>query len=246
MGQSLVAAHTASKCFSSNACFHFVISISFFLIPLIPIPFAILVLFLFLFRVRYAVNTSTREKVALKIIDLSRFSVETIDIIKNEISILKMVSHPNCIRIIDVKDNVPYTGHFCDSCACTHFKHPNQSNDRNNAVNSSDSAVPLDNPAANDLMSDRSHPSHSHSPSPSHPSNPDEPVMCLNCNHDLSVHSLPESRPVMMIVQELAAGGELFGLLMHCGPFDEEFARLYFRQLIFGLDHCHELGVAHR
>jgi serine/threonine-protein kinase SRK2 len=59
-------------------------------------------------------------------------------------------------------------------------------------------------------------------------------------------HSPEESRPVMLIVQELAAGGELFGLLMHCGAFSEDLARYYFRQLLAGLDYCHSRGVIHR
>jgi len=50
----------------------------------------------------------------------------------------------------------------------------------------------------------------------------------------------------MLIVQELAAGGELFSLLSHSGPLPEEVARLYFQQLISGMAHLHALGIAHR
>eukprot|EP00471_Norrisiella_sphaerica_P002380 CAMPEP_0184479844 /NCGR_PEP_ID=MMETSP0113_2-20130426/1404_1 /TAXON_ID=91329 /ORGANISM="Norrisiella sphaerica, Strain BC52" /LENGTH=733 /DNA_ID=CAMNT_0026858005 /DNA_START=167 /DNA_END=2368 /DNA_ORIENTATION=+ len=69
---------------------------------------------------------------------------------------------------------------------------------------------------------------------------------CANCNHDTCDHvEGMESRDVLMIVQELAAGGELFGLLTQ-GPFPEALARFYFRQLIDGLEHCHSRGVFHR
>ena len=51
---------------------------------------------------------------------------------------------------------------------------------------------------------------------------------------------------MMMIVQELAIAGELFGLLMHTGPLSEDVARYYFRQMIEGLEYCHAQGVVHR
>ena len=62
--------------------------------------------------------------------------------------------------------------------------------------------------------------------------------VCASCGHEGLDHSEEETRPVMMIVQELAAAGELFGMLMHGGPFPEEVARLYFRQLIAGAYAC--------
>ncbi len=69
---------------------------------------------------------------------------------------------------------------------------------------------------------------------------------CANCQHDAMDHlEREESRNVLMIVQELAAGGELFGLLTQ-GAFSEPLARFYFRQLIEGLSHCHSRGVVHR
>jgi len=59
-------------------------------------------------------------------------------------------------------------------------------------------------------------------------------TQCRNCSHESFEHTGKETRKVMFIVQELAAGGELFGLLMQCGPFPEDIARLYFTQLISG------------
>lgn len=61
-------------------------------------------------EVRYAVSLLTGDRVALKIVDLARFSLETAGIMRKEITILRMLHHPHCIRIIDVHENVPFTG----------------------------------------------------------------------------------------------------------------------------------------
>ena len=45
---------------------------------------------------------------------------------------------------------------------------------------------------------------------------------------------------------ELATGGELFDYVATTGRFSEPIARFYFRQLIEGLDYCHQKGVTHR
>ena len=73
-----------------------------------------------------------------------------------------------------------------------------------------------------------------------------EEGVCAVCNHEGAVHSAPEVRLVTFVVTELAVGGELFGMLMHSGPFSEELARFYFLQLMDGLEYCHENGVIHR
>lgn len=51
---------------------------------------------------------------------------------------------------------------------------------------------------------------------------------------------------VVLIVLELANGGELFAYMMYTGAFSENVARIYFLQLIDGLDACHSKGVYHR
>jgi len=50
----------------------------------------------------------------------------------------------------------------------------------------------------------------------------------------------------MLVVLELATGGELFEFLQHTGSFEEAVARTYFHQLINGASYCHSQGVAHR
>lgn len=51
---------------------------------------------------------------------------------------------------------------------------------------------------------------------------------------------------VMLVVLELAEGGELFEFLQSTGAFEEAVARTYFRQLIQGVNYCHQQNVAHR
>lgn len=53
-------------------------------------------------------------------------------------------------------------------------------------------------------------------------------------------------REVIYIVLELALGGELFNYIANTGRFEEPLARYFFKQLLQGLNYCHEMGVAHR
>lgn len=54
------------------------------------------------------------------------------------------------------------------------------------------------------------------------------------------------SKKVILIVLELATGGELFDFMMYTGCFSESIARAYFQQLVAGLEECHSKGVYHR
>jgi serine/threonine protein kinase len=60
--------------------------------------------------VRYGEDINDGKRVALKIVDLSRFRDDTVTLMIKEIRIMKMLKHRHCIRILDVKENVPYTG----------------------------------------------------------------------------------------------------------------------------------------
>lgn len=51
---------------------------------------------------------------------------------------------------------------------------------------------------------------------------------------------------VLLLVLELARGGELFEFLSFTGAFEEAIARTYFHQLVDGLIHCHAQNVVHR
>jgi serine/threonine protein kinase len=63
----------------------------------------------------------TRQHVALKIIDVSRFSSEINLVLVKEVQFLQMLGHERCAKIFEVHENVPYKGMWCDSCACTDF-----------------------------------------------------------------------------------------------------------------------------
>jgi hypothetical protein len=51
---------------------------------------------------------------------------------------------------------------------------------------------------------------------------------------------------IILVVLELATGGELFDFLAFTGPFEDTLARTYFQQLIAGIAHCHSKAIAHR
>jgi serine/threonine protein kinase len=51
---------------------------------------------------------------------------------------------------------------------------------------------------------------------------------------------------IILVVLELATGGELFEFLSFTGAFEEKIARTYFHQLIAGIGYCHSQGVVHR
>ncbi|CAM9347030.1 unnamed protein product [Pylaiella littoralis] len=53
-------------------------------------------------------------------------------------------------------------------------------------------------------------------------------------------------KEVVILVLELAVGGELFDFMMYTGAFPEVIARTYFRQMLSALEICHSSGIAHR
>lgn len=149
-------------------------------------------------EVRLARSVLTGQRYAVKLVDLSRFNDETVQLIRREIKILSLLHHKHCIRLHEVKEQVPYQGTWCESCACSSC------------------------------------------------TGRDEEGCCSSCHHSAECHTSPSVRNVLMIVQELAAGGELYGVLAQTGALTEEVARFYFRQLISAVDHCHKHGVIHR
>eukprot|EP00486_Rosalina_sp_Unknown_P002907 CAMPEP_0201566354 /NCGR_PEP_ID=MMETSP0190_2-20130828/6085_1 /ASSEMBLY_ACC=CAM_ASM_000263 /TAXON_ID=37353 /ORGANISM="Rosalina sp." /LENGTH=573 /DNA_ID=CAMNT_0047984955 /DNA_START=195 /DNA_END=1916 /DNA_ORIENTATION=+ len=50
----------------------------------------------------------------------------------------------------------------------------------------------------------------------------------------------------VLLVLEFAPGGEIFDILYYTSALEPILARTYFRQSIFGLEACHNSGVAHR
>lgn len=208
-------------------------------------------------EVRYAVSLTTGDRVAIKIVDLARFSVETAQLMRKEISILRMLNHHHCIRIIEVHENVPFNGKWCEACACTCFKRLDPSKNPTTTaptpLNTKPSALGL---TSTSVCAICSHSAAEHSGVTYHHvddarsrdrsflyGHTGDPGGSPTPNED---EDEGESRQVMLIVQELAAGGELFSLLSHSGPLPEDVARLYFQQLMDGLEHLHSLSIAHR
>ncbi|KAL9180634.1 hypothetical protein ACHAXT_011087 [Thalassiosira profunda] len=54
------------------------------------------------------------------------------------------------------------------------------------------------------------------------------------------------SKTKIYLVLELVEGGELFDLLVKEKGFGEDKARFFFRQLVEGVECCHEKGICHR
>jgi len=67
---------------------------------------------------------------------------------------------------------------------------------------------------------------------------------CLKLQEVLEM--VHDSRSTIFLVLELAIGGELFDRIQVDRGTDSDTARHYFRQLLFGLAHCHAQGVCHR
>eukprot|EP00904_Undaria_pinnatifida_P011192 jgi/Undpi1/7202/HiC_scaffold_22.g09676.m1 len=53
-------------------------------------------------------------------------------------------------------------------------------------------------------------------------------------------------KEVVILVLELAVGGELFDFMMYTGAFPEIIARTYFLQMLSALEMCNSTGIAHR
>ncbi|MES1917348.1 MAG: hypothetical protein MHM6MM_009082, partial [Cercozoa sp. M6MM] len=68
----------------------------------------------------------------------------------------------------------------------------------------------------------------------------------LNARWTLPNDPSSDSGEVIVLVIELATGGELFDFLSFTGAFEEPVARTYLRQLTTGIFACHAQGIAHR
>ncbi|KDN52313.1 Pkinase-domain-containing protein [Tilletiaria anomala UBC 951] len=66
--------------------------------------------------------------------------------------------------------------------------------------------------------------------------------------HDnlLSLIDVYETKKVLYLIMEYVEGGELFDHLVACGRLEVDSARAYFRQIMFGVDHCHSFNICHR
>lgn len=68
----------------------------------------------------------------------------------------------------------------------------------------------------------------------------------INHENIVDVKSVFATADKLYIVMEYEGGGELFDKIVEVGKFTESTARHYFKQLIDGLEYCHEINVCHR
>lgn len=64
--------------------------------------------------------------------------------------------------------------------------------------------------------------------------------------HIVQLREVLASRTKIFIVLELITGGELFDKIVSAGKLSEDQARVYFQQLVAGVEYCHSKGVCHR
>ncbi|KAL4401240.1 serine/threonine-protein kinase Gin4 [Malassezia pachydermatis] len=62
----------------------------------------------------------------------------------------------------------------------------------------------------------------------------------------LGLWDVYETSKELFLVMEYVAGGELFDYLVARGRLQPDEARMYFRQVIFGVDYCHTFSICHR
>jgi len=75
-------------------------------------------------KVVKCVDLETNEKVAVKIIDISKYSLKYIEKIKSEIHILEQLRHPNIIefrKYIETHDNLYYVMNYIQHGTLTQF-----------------------------------------------------------------------------------------------------------------------------
>lgn len=68
----------------------------------------------------------------------------------------------------------------------------------------------------------------------------------INHHHVVAVKDVFATSAKIFIVLEFVGGGELFDKIANEGKLPEDKARFYFKQLVEGLEHCHNNGICHR
>lgn len=68
----------------------------------------------------------------------------------------------------------------------------------------------------------------------------------INHHHVVGVRDVFATSAKIFIVLEFVGGGELFDKIANEGKLPEEKARFYFKQLVEGLEYCHNNGICHR
>ena len=71
-------------------------------------------------------------------------------------------------------------------------------------------------------------------------------MKAINHKYIVDVKSVFATDDKLYIVMEYVGGGELFDKIAEEGKFDEPTARFYFKQLLDGIEYCHNIDVCHR
>ena len=71
-------------------------------------------------------------------------------------------------------------------------------------------------------------------------------MRCLSHKNVVSLKSVLTTSSKIYIIMELVEGSELFNEIRAYTKLSEPYARHFFKQLIDGLQHCHQEGVCHR
>ncbi|CDF34183.1 Serine/threonine protein kinase [Chondrus crispus] len=71
-------------------------------------------------------------------------------------------------------------------------------------------------------------------------------MRCLDHDNVVSLKSVLTTSSKIYIIMELVEGSELFNEIRAYTKLSEPYARHFFKQLIDGLQHCHQQGVCHR
>lgn len=71
-------------------------------------------------------------------------------------------------------------------------------------------------------------------------------MKALSHTNIVNLREVLSSKSKLYIVMDLVRGGELYEMIERRGGLDEKLARMYFQQLVMGVDYCHRQGVCHR
>ncbi|KAJ6228266.1 protein kinase [Anaeramoeba flamelloides] len=62
----------------------------------------------------------------------------------------------------------------------------------------------------------------------------------------LRIYEVFETKAYLFLVLEYVSGGELFDYIVECGRVSSHESRIFFQQIIYGLEHIHSFSITHR
>jgi serine/threonine protein kinase len=73
-----------------------------------------------------------------------------------------------------------------------------------------------------------------------------ENMTMINHERVVQLHAVLHTKKNFYLVIDYIPGGEVFDEIVENTKFNEKMARMYFQQLVEGIEHCHSKGVCHR